>query len=603
MEKKNAVYNRICIVMAVMIVFVLAIYLVEMYQVGVLGRDLVRNTSNWPGRSAMCLLTLFILFIQTIRLMENIIKSRLLANLVGITYLFLLLALRVPEDTFHPYMWLEDGVVLIQGAMDEGLVFILHSNMGTFWVIQKTLAWVIYRFFTLFGNLSLVPIVLGWSSKFIAGCGIFYFMGERFSWMVEERAWRFGICGMVVLMIPMNGHELLPVDTSMPFLLLFFVYLFGMRYLCAGAGAGRQPDWGETLACTVIALSSAAAIVVAFVFVTAMIYCLVRNNIPVDGRRKAILVGLLKMTLPVISAMIQLREILLSGRAGTEWELGKRLLYNTQKFISLPYWQKAENWVLFFVGILFWVLVIYMTHMPYRIWLYSAGFSYLYLLYCSMSHTPEGFYYKDMDGWITGRFSTTSMQIAGFMMAYAGYLFFKKKKNNARLYGGLSVSILVTMMMVAIPTYYVDQGGGEYFEGFKRGSIVFSENGSDKVLIAVAPWDLFQMHIPAELSGKKCVDDMRLYLTRVNDKPYRNGGMAEIETAMVLEGRVSTADGKKMRSLFFKNNDGAYNAVFSIDKNQWCFHMTQEELTEEMTEVEFIGITEDGKYHRGVLAL
>ena len=53
--------------------------------------------------------------------------------------LFVILVMHAPEDFFTPYLWCEDGCILISGAVYEGIGLLLTVHNGVFWLAQKLL--------------------------------------------------------------------------------------------------------------------------------------------------------------------------------------------------------------------------------------------------------------------------------------------------------------------------------------------------------------------------------------------------------------------------------------------------------------------------------
>ena len=58
--------------------------------------------------------------------------------------LYALLVFRAPSDFFQPYLWAEDGTVLIQGSIYNGIQSVFQVGNGAYWVIPKLIALLCY---------------------------------------------------------------------------------------------------------------------------------------------------------------------------------------------------------------------------------------------------------------------------------------------------------------------------------------------------------------------------------------------------------------------------------------------------------------------------
>ena len=154
------------------------------------------------------------------------IKRKIVSdNFLYFVALFLLLAFRSPMDLITPYLWAEDGTVLIRESVYEGLSIIAKQGNGAYWVIQRIFGLVCYWLVKPFESIEALPYIMQVLSKSLNVLSVMYFMSDRFSWLVSEKKYRFGICAGIILLMSQYANDTLTCDTSLPFGLFFGVFL------------------------------------------------------------------------------------------------------------------------------------------------------------------------------------------------------------------------------------------------------------------------------------------------------------------------------------------------------------------------------------------
>ncbi|MDF2962878.1 MAG: hypothetical protein K0S39_4613 [Paenibacillus sp.] len=529
-------------------------------------------------------------------------------NITLFVVLFAVLAMRAPQDLFTPYLWAEDGSVLIQGSIYNGIKGIIVPDNGTYWVIQKSLALICYWLVLPFDNIEALPYIMQILSKVLATLSVMYFISDRFEWLVKERLHRFGICLAVVLLLPQNASDVLTCDTSLPFYFIFTTFLIGLDLVFGKKSF--MPNIPQTLFLILFSLSSAAAPFVVVVVGIAALRWLINSIKTETLHRRAFIIEAIKLLLIFAAVFIQVQYILSSGRASGDIALVHRIVLNTKSFIFVPYLQKFHSWTAFSFGFLSWIIVWRVAKVPLKVIVYCGLFSWGFMLYSSMTGPADAFY----NGAMTGRYVFTCFEISALLLGLATVRLLENKKMHIKYLGCASV---LTICICALLTYNVQTIGAEFAGIYKVNSRVFEVKGQDRVLIPIGPWNPWIVAIPADISNKDIKDDIEFLVERTNGNVIGSENYGKLDLHLNLGGRTNVSgwartsvDNQTFKCLFLKYGS-TYTAAGSIqirenflDKklnhNSFAFNLTSDYFVDRgITTLELLGETKDGQWHRG----
>ena len=494
--------------------------------------------------------------------------------------LFLLYSLRTWNDTFAPYLWAEDGSVLIQGSIFDGINSIFQPRNGTYWVIQKIIALLCYRIVLPFNQLQVLPLLQGTITKLIAVFSVFYFMSSRFEWLVKKKIQRFYICAGIILLMPMHSADVLTCDTSLPFLLNFTVFLLSLDFMFRKKAAMLSIT--ETIFIILMALSTAAAPFAAAAAVLAAGRWVIAGRQENTLTRKDLLSVGIKLIFIAAAAFMQVMCLFSGSRVNKSLDIINRLILNTRSFIFFPYWENFHSWTFFFLGLIIWLFLMYRSKISKCVILYCAGFSYAFLLYCSMTSPAASFYQS-----IAGRYVFLSYEISVLLLGLALCSLFAEKGALKRL-GQL---ILAVCLAVAAISYHVKVIGEEFIDVYRVNIGVFQEDGKNLVKIPIGPWELWLLTIPADLPDK-FIEDMDIKINKIQ-KGYEH---------FQVSGLIESA-GQDYARLFLKLADESYIAAVSLAKasasaKQYTFSISiPSDAFPSGCVLEFVGQTLNEEYH------
>ena len=534
----------------------------------------------------------------------KIVRFRKLQALLGFMLLYFLYSFRAPEDFLTPYLWAEDGVVLIQESIFYGPGSIFRAGNGAYWFIQKIIALLCYRVSLLSGGMSVLPQLQGIITKMIATCSIFYFTSDRFQWIIKERKWRFGICALIILMLPQNSYDVITCDTSLPFALNFTVFLMGLDYVC-----GEKPkmlSWADTIFLTVMALSTAAVPFVAAVAgLAAFRWGVAEKKADAFTASSAARQGG-RVLIVFAATLYQLQLIISSARVSTDYTILKRLFLNCGSFVLFPYWQMFHSIPFFLLGTAAWIALAYIARLQWKPLVFSLGYSFLFLLFCSMTASPEDAYI----GAMTGRYVFLSFEISALMVGFAVHHLLRRRNTC----NPLGIAVLVLVAAIAIPTYHVETIGANYAHVYSEAITTFQKKGDDQVIIPIGPWDPWRMIVPANISEKIVSDDLNIVVKSVNSQALGSSIIINGNTNVLsipVSGTASTKEGQAYEHLLLKHGN-QYLWTFYIDhhrdnqnlvESEFIFQVPGEWFTDGSTLLELVGKTPDGNYHCSVVSL
>lgn len=547
-------------------------------------------------------------------LSQNLKKRVTGENVLYFMALFSLLAFRTPADLFTPYLWAEDGKVLIHGAIYDGLKGLAMPGNGAYWVIQRALGLSCYWLVRPFGNIVALPYVMQVLAKALHVLAVMYFMSERFVWFVPKKIYRFAICAGIILFMPYHASDVLTCETSLPFGLFFGAFLIGLDLLCSGRY--EIPNIGQTVYLTLLALSIASAPCIGVLAVAAVLQwaaCHLKK-VKKKGEKTGIgiwAVACVRLCVILAAVGIQTECVVSSGRVSRDLELLHRVLLNTKSFMFFPYWNLFHSWAAFFGGAAIWVIVLYLTRIPWRVVAYCGGFSYLYMFYCCMVGKAGDMYV----GLMAGRYVFTCFEIAAFL---CGIAMVRLWERQCRIGKHIAFVAGFAAAIMALRTYDVSVIQPEVAQAYKAYSGVFDAEGEDCVWIPIAPWRPWALDIPADISRQPVVDDLEFGVEYLDNKLTGTEGFGVLDDKSFWDisgwARTGTKNQRMKRLLLKKGN--SYIATTELTVREWFhdekiehngfkFHVGSANnasvmwLQDGVTTLELVGETDDGVWHSG----
>lgn len=535
-------------------------------------------------------------------------KKVILENFWCFSILFALLAFRCPADLFTPYLWAEDGAVLIQESIYKGISVITRPENGAYWIIQRIFGLFCYGLVMPFESIEALPYIMQVLAKALNVLCVMYFMSERFSWLVSKKAYRFGICAGIILFMSKYAIDTLTCETSLPFGLFFGVFLIGLELLCGSKY--KFFSTGQTVFLTLMSLSIASAPCIGVLAGTvACRWIFYHCKTEKTDKRQWIINGT-KLGIIVGAVAVQTNCILSSGRTSSEWEILNRLLLNTKSFMFFPYWNQFHTWSAFFTGTVLWILILYMTHISWKVVIYSGGFSYCYMLYCSMVDQADHAY----TGYMTARYVFTCFEISAFMIGIAVvYLCTGKYRLGKYLAGAIGLCFAI----LALRTYDIPAADASIANAYKIYSGVFERKGRDHVWIPIGPFRPWKLNIPADISGQSVITDLEFGVEDLDEKRIGTEGFGVLrnQSNWDISGWAKTdTENQIFKRLFIKNGSDylattelTVRELFQSEKRAhtgFRFNVSDDAILcfeDGITTLELVGQTEDGVWHKGTL--
>ncbi len=522
--------------------------------------------------------------------------------------LFLLLCLRSPQDVYTPYLWGEDGEVLLKGSVEFGPSALFKVFAGTFWVIQRAISLVCYEICVVFRNLTYYPQMQGIICKLIGTASISYFLNERFSWLVKERFFRFIICACVIFSIPFYASDVIICDTSVPFYMNFTVFLIGLDTLCKKES--RPITIPETVFLCILSISSAAApFAAAIAFFSFLRWIFVkRESLPTKGK---IALEAAKMCLVCACALIQVICIMQSSRTANEWKLLTRIIICLKGLVYAPYFYSYASWGVSLLGLCGFAALAYFSKVPWKIVAYTAVFSFGFLLYSSMIVEPDlvqALIFQETES--IGRYILFSYMVAAFILALEITTLLKEK----RALKCLGIFLSAIYMSLSISTYSLKLLGPQYVDCYRDSISVFTPDGKQSLAIQVGP-NLFWYTIVRWDQTAYTLEEEPLSdygIRTIQDKETTDVQVIEGEetTIFSLTGWAVTPDGQPFEHVFLLFSPELYMAPYARIENQdvssrygqpdsrygFQFYVNGALLLKK--NLEFVGITESGKMYK-----
>lgn len=542
---------------------------------------------------------------------KNILKKSFsIQNLCFFLVAFFILVFRAPKDFLTPYLWAEDGSVLIEGSIYNGLKGVFIPNGGTYFVIQKSLALLCYWLVIPSGSIAALPYIMQIIFKSVSVFGVLYFINDRFSWIVQRKIHRFFICLGIILLMPQHSFDVITVDTSLPFELFFLIYLIGLDSLCSEKK--DRLSFGQTVCFILLGLSFAGA-----VFITAIAFAIFIQWL--YGQKKArkldrgvLFVEIIKLIILFVVAFLQIKMALGVGRVSENLDLLNRLILNTKSFMFFPYWHQFHSWLTFGIGFVLFAILIYTSGINWKVVAYSCIFSFCFMLYCSMVSSADIFYVGEM----TGRYVFTCFEIASLLLGCClSYL----AVNTDKLKRCIAGIIIVIFGFLSVKTYNIPVQGEMYAELYKENIDLFKKNGQEALSIPIGPWPPLTLTVPTSFNQYSFNNDLEFTVEKIDgiyvqDKDFGNWTGVSMWGSVDFSGYVRTGKDNQLLKRLFIKKDSTYIAaneitIINCPQNQqvqcngFKFNLAQPNdfFSEGFTEFELIGETEDGEWHYGRL--
>lgn len=530
--------------------------------------------------------------------LNKVFNNKKLFIIVSIFLCFWLYALRTPEDLFKPYLWAEDGTELIQDTLFSPFSSIFDKCNASFSILQRVLTIICYIPCYIANDITFLPIIMGVLFKLVAVIGILYFISDRFEWLIESKAWRLAICLFVILTIPNTAYELVPCDASLPNILIFTIYLIGVRLVCVKESI---LEWDECIIIFFVAFSSLAAPYIGILVLWHLVKTLMQAK--KVGNYCYVVQNVIKGVFVLVPVVLQCWNILNSNRVSTELQLIDRLLLNTKNYVFFPFWQYYHRWILFFVGLILWFIIMVSASVNHKFLIYSCACSFTYMLYCSMTVSElERFYGGNM----VGRFVYVNVAIATLMLGVAAYRFWEKSNKSIWTLG-----IVGIILVLALPgyKYRINAYKPEFSDLYSASSIAFSRDGDEIAYIPVVPGGAWEMKIPVSFKSGSVKDDLVVEIQNEESKVIdAQGILRNLASGGTLEVKAYLDDGT-LKNLFFELEEGVYQSTWTITKEGVYSFYTHKSLLPKgfdyttMKLLVFYGQSDDGIIHRCVMEL
>lgn len=528
-------------------------------------------------------------------------------NLLCFVILFALLAFRTPEDLFTPYLYSEDGGVLIQGSIYNGIRGIVKPGNGTYWVIQKALALLCYWVILPTRSIAALPYIMQVLTKILGTLSVMYFISDRFQWLVSKRTYRFWICVGIILLMPQHADDVLVCDTSLPFQLFFVAFLIGLDLLCSGKY--DTPNWGQTVFFMLLAVSTASALCLAAIVAASFLQWIVVQVEHGTLKKRAVGIEIFKLCMICGAVWIQVRLVLSSDRVSGSLDLTNRMILSLKSFVFFSYWNKFQTWRAFFVGLIIWAFIGCIIKLPWKTVLYCGGFSYLFMLYCSMVTSAEEFYQT-----MYGRYVFTCYEIAALMIGLAVVKFLGSGQPSKKNIGYV---VLCATAIISLRTYNVPVTASECGEIYTTYCGLYEANGQDQMRLPIAPFKPLAFVVPVEISSKQMIDDLEFGVEYLDGIWVFNEAFGQLKPNTIwneheLSGYIrSSTKNQTFRRLFIKSG-ASYTAAREITEraffheepwmhNGYSFCAPLFHFSEGTTRLEIVGEADDGTWHCGTL--
>ena len=552
------------------------------------------------------------------------LKNKTLQNIIYFLMIFTVFVMRCPKDLFTPYLWGEDGTILITDSAMEGIFAIDNVTNGTLWVIQKTVGVISYYIAVLFRSFSSLPMIQGVITKFLEALGISYFLSDKFSFLVKERFVRFLFCIMTILTFPTNSIDVITCDTSLPFILIIPVFLIGVYLFCGGKDEEtgyyvKLPTVFQTVFLCLMAISSASAPLIGGMCALCGLLWLFERIKAKKLTMKEFAPAAVKMACVGLSVLIQLITVMSSDRAPTELALKDRIYLTVRNYVFWPKWMiSSSKWLfaerlrvcdvpynshlpalcifLFLAGIAFYAFLFISKKVDRRVMAFSVLSSYLFFLLCSFTGEIKEF----LVGLAVGqRFVYLPVYISMMLILLFSYNLSKEEeKLKVPVKKIFSAGVVLLFLVLYIPDYIMTPANDYLYEYWEMSCDDFSFEGDDIISCRIGPWGNWRTDFPADFTNAS--DDVSL--TPV----YASGSTDGVSQIVSLDADIN--DGREIEKIYVKNSEeGKYSlAFYEGEKSEKMGEFGNEGIFTYQDyygrEYELIAVDYDGGYHRAVFA-
>lgn len=519
------------------------------YIVGVLKDYNIKDTMvlSWIVGVSAIAITIIGYFIEK--------KNRYVASVVFFIALFFIYSLRCPEDLFSSYLWCEDGIVLLNQPISEGISSLTIPGSGAYWTIQRLIGLLCYGTSYLLNDLSFFPALMGFITKLIATSSVFYFTTDRFNWIVKNKSYRFAICAGIMFAIPKSSIDVISCDTSLPFVMLFFGILVVIDTL--GNDKPRTITIVESAFLTILALSTIASPFIGAIAVLAFLRKLIAT-------KKVNSLDVCKTIPVIIATSIQLLYSISSPRSqGIELALIRRLLICINDMVFYPYSSSYTS--KFCWGLAFGTMIIMaiISRIPWKIPVLCLLSSFSFLCFCSMTTPPESIT-VNIFAPIGGRYVMLSYMIAVFLLGIEAFRLW----DNEPIRKTISIVLFGSILLTSILTYHIDFIGDYFSDTYSQNIEAYDRSGNNTLIIQIGPWVNYAVSIPCNIDNEAVdydaeysIVDSQLIYDFPDDKYLTQ-----------YSGYIESYNGEVFNHIALRLNDGTYLAPLVSEQNEDSYY-------------------------------
>jgi hypothetical protein len=513
---------------------------------------------------------------------------------------------RVLWDIYTSYLWCEDGLILIQDAILKGPAALFDHSAGYCWFLPKLVSLLCYWVCLLFNDITFLPELQGAVCKIIAVASLMYFMSDRFEWLVKSLVWRFAICVIVVISIPMTAYDTVPVDTSLPFIMNFTAFLIGLD--CLFGPKARPVTVFETIFLSLLAMSTASAPFCAAVAV----FALGRWLWDKSEKKEHVAIGIACTAVVTACALFQTITLLLSPREISDLSFARRLFVCVNDFVFFPYLASYRSVLVWLIGLAGWLAAAFLAKTSWKIMLYSSVYAYGFLFYCSMLGDPD-FITEVISSGVAPRYYVMNYMIAFFLLGVHIYRLVQADK--ARRITGAALCLVI--FIIAVPTYIIGLPNPLLARAYDYGAELFEQDGPDKVIIPVAPTAPtaptahYRMVVPfdgPDFQGSS--EDAEFEIEAIGDQDPSGTVLLSSEvTEYTIAGWAADRNGEPFDHVFYYWSQNQYEVPtslvlredvaehFGCDRSDYGFLFDVDPGILSRGDLTFFGVTSDGEVY------
>jgi hypothetical protein len=356
-------------------------------------------------------------------------------NIVGYFIVVFILVMRQWNIATKPYLVSEDGSIFIDRAINGRLSALITSYAGYYHFIPQFLVDTFYTFCKIINNVIFLPHMMWGSSVLIAALIVFYFTGERFSWVLEKRSDRLIVCCLIVLLSINEISDLHGTLTNIQWWLGFFFFMISLNIFHK-----REMPSIVTVIFLILCGFSTATIFALFMMFAVMITFKILKH-------KLYKSDIIKFTMILIPTVVQLWGVLHSKRVSEDILTYKKILGVVPSFFNLlgklvtPQSINFYQYRMIMLGIILFALLIYILREIKWFAAFSLLYSLLFLAFCILPiagnqnniSIATGNYFAVSEN-VGGRYWFVTLMIMQLLLSVAFVKIWNKLKEN--LVGG-----------------------------------------------------------------------------------------------------------------------------------------------------------------------